>query len=242
MNGVCALAVWMLSAAVPLTSAPAAQPEFATTVKLEINGQANVRQAIANIMVPKLRAIPGVQMVDANPQWTIRLETVVVPDANNQNVAGIGLSEVIIEHRPYTQMLQILAKSWDYLLASGVFKEDQTLDNGMKQLVAKIKSIPPAEDSARLAAHRMGIIHVNNLQKACADLVTDFNVTLLHPAQKTSQAGNTTEKLVTIRPAEKPAATEAPEKTAVVDVPEKPPVAEAPEKPAAEPAETEQAK
>jgi hypothetical protein len=193
MNGVSVFAVLVLSAVIPLASAPAAQtdtvqPGFATTVKLEINGQANVRQAIADIMVPKLRAIQGVQIVDANPQWTIRLETVVVPDANNKNVAGIGLSEVIIEHRPYIKMLQILAKSWDYLLSSGIFKDDQTLDSSMKQFVATIKSIPPAEDSTRLAAHRMGIIHINNLQKACADLVTDFNVTLLHPAQKTTQA------------------------------------------------------
>ncbi len=192
MNGVCVFAVWMLSATIPLVDAPAPQPEaqavVTARVKLEISGQANLKQAIAEIMVPKLKAIQGVQLVDANPQWTIRIETVVVPDNENKNVAGIGLSEVILEHRPYVQMLQVFGKAWDYLLAAGLLNQDQTLDDGMKQVVRMAKGIPQVEDSAKLTAHRMGIFHVNNLQKACGDLVTDFDVTILRPAQKASQA------------------------------------------------------
>jgi hypothetical protein len=193
MNGVSIVAVWVLCATIPLSNAPASQTDSAQTglaarVKLEISGLPQVKQAISEIMTPKLKAIPGVQLVDSNPQWTIRIETVVVPDGENKNVAGIGLSEVILEHRPYVQMLQILGKAWDYLLAAGVLRQDQPLDEGMKQVVKMIKGIPQTEDSSKLMAHRMGIFHVNNLQKACGDLVTDFNLTILRPSLKASQA------------------------------------------------------
>ena len=205
MNGIGVVAVCMLCATIPLSNAPAAQTDsaqaaFTARVKLEISGLPQVKQAITEIMVTKLKAVQGVQLVDSNPQWTVRIETVVVPDGENKNVSGIGLSEVILEHRPYVQMLQVFGKAWDYLLMAGVLKQDQSLDEGMKQVVKMVKGIPQAEDSSKLVAHRMGIFHVNNLQKACGDLVTDFNLTVLRPAVKASQA-NAAAAAATDRPA-----------------------------------------
>lgn len=195
MNGLCVFAVWMLSATTPLSNAPpaqtdSAQPGFTARVKLEINGFDQVKQAISTVVSQQLRAIQGVQLVDANPQWTIRIETVVVPDEENKNIAGIGLSEVVLEHRPYVKMLQTLAQAWRYLLSAGIFKQDQPLDEGMRQMVKMIEGLPQTADSTTLSAHRMCVVSVSNLEQACKDVVTDFNVKILRPYKASQASGS----------------------------------------------------
>jgi hypothetical protein len=196
MNGMCVFAVWMLFATIPLSSAPAAQPVSAqpvvvTRVKLEINGYDQVKQVISNVMVQQLRAIQGVQLVDANPQWTIKIETVVIPDTENKNVACIGLSEVVLEHHPYMKMLQVLAQGWHYLLSAGILQQDQTLDSGMKQVVKMIEGLPQGADSTSLSAHNMCVVTVDNLEKACQQVVTDFDSRFLRPSRTAQSSGST---------------------------------------------------
>jgi hypothetical protein len=195
MNSVCVFAVWMLSAITPLSAAPAPQtestpPEFIARVKLEVNGLPQVKQILANAIAQQLQAIPGLQLVDANPKWTIRIETVAVPDEENKNIAGIGLSEVVLEHRPYVKMLQTLAQAWNYLLAAGILRQDQQLDLGLRRLVTTIEDLPQSTDSTTLAAHRMCVISVSNVDQACKDVVTDFDTKFIQPLRTSQSGGN----------------------------------------------------
>jgi hypothetical protein len=178
-----ALTIWLLCAAIPLSNAPAAQvdsaqPEVVARVRLEINGYEQVKQTIAKFMVPQLRAIQGVQLVDTNPQWTIKIETVVIPDTENKSVACIGLSEVVLEHRPYVRMLRTLAQAWHYLLSAGILKQDQPLDEAMRQAVKMMEDVPQTADPTTLSAHNMCVVTVDNLEKACQQVVADFNAKL----------------------------------------------------------------
>ena len=196
MNGVCVFAVWVLSATIPLSSAPATQTAstplaFTAKVRLEVNSQYDqVKQVISKVMVEQLRTVEGVQLVEANPQWTIRIETVVVPDANG-GIACLGLSEVVLEHRPYVKMLQTLAQAWRYLLVAGILQQDQQLDQGLRQLVSMVEGLPQTTDSTTLKAHRMCVVAVSNVEQACRDIITDFNGKIVRP-YKASQAGGNT--------------------------------------------------
>jgi hypothetical protein len=214
MNGLCVFAVWMLSVTIPLEGAPAtpaastpaataavapgtqaapAAPAIPVRVKLDVNSRVpQVKDFVSNAMTQQLRAIPGLQLDDTNPQWTVRIETVVVMAEDGQNIACIGLSEVVLEHHPYVKMLQTLAHAWNYLLSTGILKQDQQLDQGLRQLATAMEKVPPITDSTSLSAHKMVIVSVDKLNQACQEAMADFNAKILNP-YRISQSGSNTE-------------------------------------------------
>jgi hypothetical protein len=185
MNGTRVFAVWVLSLSILFSNALAAEtvstrPAFVAKIKLDIDTHDQIQQAIFNAIAERLRAVPGVQLVQVDPQWTIEIITTVVQD-DQGGLAAVGLSEVVVEHGPHMKMLQTFAQAWRYLIMAGILQKDQPLDQGLKQLVAMVETLPQSTDLTTVSAHRMCVVAPDQLARACGDIVNDFDGKILRP-------------------------------------------------------------
>ncbi len=160
------------SGAIPQQSQPA------VSVRLEINAAEHIADAVRQEMTQQFQALPGVQVVEKNPQWTVKVVTQSLLDGEG-NMMAIGMSVVVLEHGPQLDMLSTLAQAWHYILNAGLLQRDQPLEVGMRNLVAAIDQLPKTQNLTVLSQHLMCVIPTQKLGDACRDIAADFNVRVL---------------------------------------------------------------
>lgn len=158
--------------AIPQQSSPA------VSIRFEINATEQLAPVIRQHMTQQFQAIPGVRVVEENPQWTIKIVTQSLLDGEG-NMMAIGLSVVVLEHGPQMDMLSTLAQAWHYILNAGLLQRDQPIEVGMRQLVAAIDRLPKADNLTVLSQHLMCVIPTQKLGDACRDIAADFNTRVL---------------------------------------------------------------
>jgi len=184
MNRLVAFLICVTSFTTPLfTSVTRAdqvdRPEPVARVKLEIRGGQEIRTAMYNYMAQVFQSRETMELVEADPQWTIKIVTLRAQDSEG-NTAAVALSVVVLEHGPQMNMLRILTRAWHYVIKAGLLDKDQPLAVGMRELVAGIDQLPETDDLTKLAQHRMCLISTAQLGEACRDIVADFEAGLLH--------------------------------------------------------------
>lgn len=183
MNPVIVFLMWSTSFGIPLSAdmAEPANPDqggSVARVKVEITAREDIRTAMHAYMTQGFLSVGGVQLVDSDPRWTIKIVALTAQD-NEENVTAVGLSTVVLEHGPQMDMLRTLARAWHYIIKAGLLQKDQPLEVGMRQLVTGIDRLPGDEDLSVLSQHRMCLIPVPKLGEACHDIVTNFNARFL---------------------------------------------------------------
>jgi len=148
-------------------------------VKLEIRGGQEIRTAMYNYLAQVFQSRETMELVEADPQWTIEIVTLRAQDGEG-NTAAVALSVVVLEHGPQMNMLRVLTRAWHYVIKAGLLDKDQPLAVGMRKLVAGIDQLPETDDLTTLAQHRMCLISTAQLGEACRDIVKDFEARLLH--------------------------------------------------------------
>ena len=192
MNPVIVFLMWSTSFGIPL-SADSTEPVHpgrsgsVARVKVEITGPENLRAAMQGYMTEGFASFDGVQLVNRQPRWTIKIVTVTAQD-NEGNMTAVGLSVVVLAHGPQMDMLRTLAQAWHYILKAGLLQKDQPLEVGMRQLVTGIDKLPGDEDLTVLSQHRMCLIPVAKLGEACHDVVTDFHARFLERSKTEGRA------------------------------------------------------
>ncbi len=160
------------------------QSQPVVSIQFDINAAEQLAGVIRQHMTQQFQAIPGVQVVEENPQWTIKVVTQALLDGEG-NTMAIGLSVVTLEHGPQMNMLSTLAQAWHYILNAGLLQRDQPLEVGMRKLVAAIDRLPKTESLTVLSQHVMCVIPTQKLGDACRDIAADFNKRVLQPKAMT---------------------------------------------------------
>lgn len=169
----------------PAVAAPA--PPTAA-VRIDIKATEQLAAAIRQHMARELQAYPGVQVVDSQPQWTVKIVTQSLLD-DEGNMMAVGLSVVVLRHGAQMNMLLTLARAWRYIINAGILQKDQPLEVGMRQLMAAIEQLPRTDELTTLSQHVMCVIPTEKLGQACRDIAADFNNRFLQP-QVATPAGN----------------------------------------------------
>ncbi|UCD49525.1 MAG: hypothetical protein JSW27_18580 [Phycisphaerales bacterium] len=172
------------SFSIPFFGSPAqadhvGQPHAVARVKLDIAGRDEIRTAMYNYMAQVFQSYETMELVESDPQWTIKIVTLGAGDGEGRTMA-MALSVVVLEHGPQLEMLRILTQAWHYILKAGLLDKDQPLAVGMRKLVASIDQLPETDDLTTLVQHRMCLIPVEQLGEACRDIVVGFDTRLLH--------------------------------------------------------------
>ncbi len=183
MNRMIAFLVWSASVGVPLLAQPAQAEQAGSSaaiarVKVEIRGGDEVRRAMYSYLAQGFQSDGSVELVEASPQWTIKIVTLMVQDPEG-NATAVGLSVVVLEHGPQMNMLRLLAQAWHYVIKAGLLQKDQPLEVAMRTLVAGIDRLPKTDDLTLFSQHRMCLIPTHKLGEACGDIVKDFSARLL---------------------------------------------------------------
>ena len=171
---------------------PVRQAETVARVKLEIAGRDEVRAAMYNTMAQVFQSYETMELVESDPQWTIKVVTLGTGDAEGNTVA-MALSVVVLEHGPQMDMLRVLTQAWHYIIKAGLLDKDQPLAVGLRNLIAGVDQLPETDDLTTLVQHRMCLIPVEQLGEACRDIVMAFNAKLLHSAS--ANRGSVTDEL-----------------------------------------------
>jgi hypothetical protein len=204
MNRMVAFLVLSASVGIPLLVHPAqaaqAKPPAAMArVKVEIRGGDEIRRAMYSYLAQGFQSCGTVELVEADPQWTIKMVTLTTQDEEG-NATAVGLSVVVLKHGPQMDMLRLLAQAWHYVIKAGLLQKDQPLEVGVRTLVAGIDRLPKTDDLTLFSQHRMCLIPTHKLGEACGDIVKDFNARLLRSsdvdhsgaAEQPSQSGRAT--------------------------------------------------
>lgn len=190
MNPVVVFLAWITSFGIPLSAQVPELPQAGPVehslptarVKLDITGVEQVKNAMATVIAQEFQAQGGVQLVQEDPRWTIKIVTMTAKD-NEGKVWAMGLSVVVLEHGPQMEMLRTLTRAWHYIINAGLLQKDQPLEVGLRELIAGIDGLPATEEPAVLSQHRMCLIPIEKLAGACHDIVVDFNARFVQRAQ-----------------------------------------------------------
>jgi hypothetical protein len=192
MNPVVLFLLCSASAVTPTSYGPSgAAPDLfrpTVSIRIDINATEQLASAIRQHMVRELQAYPGVQVVQDNPQWTIKIVTQSLLDGEG-NMMAVGLSVVVLKHGRQMDMLLTLAQAWRYILNAGLLQRDQPLEVGMRQLMAAISQLPATDELTVLSQHLMCVIPTEKLGNACRDIAAEFNATVLQPKAAMPAAG-----------------------------------------------------
>lgn len=150
------------------------------SIQLDITAPEQLARAIRQHMAQAFQPYETVQLVEDNPQWTIKIVTQSLLDGEG-SIMALGLSVVILEHGPQMDMLATLAQAWRYIINAGLLQRDQPLEVGMRQLMTAIEQLPKADALTVLSQHVMCVIPTEKLGEACRDIATDFNARILQP-------------------------------------------------------------
>lgn len=186
MNRMIAFLVWSASLGIPLWAQPAQAepvrpPAAIARVKVEIRGGDEIKRAMYSHLAQGFQSCGTAELVEADPQWTIKIVTLMAQDEEG-NATAVGLSVVVLEHGPQMNMLRLLAQAWHYVIKAGLLQKDQPLEVGVRTLVAGIDRLPKTDDLTIFSQHRMCLIPTHKLGEACGDIVKDFNARLLRPS------------------------------------------------------------
>jgi len=160
------------------------QPQTVAKVKLEIAGREDVRTAMHDYMAQVFQSYATMELVESDPQWTIKIVTLGVAGGEG-NTSALALSVVVLEHGPQMDMLRVLTQAWHYIIKAGLLDKDQPLAMGMRNLVASIDRLPETDEQTTLVQHRMCLIPVGQLGDACRDIVTAFDARSRHSSGTT---------------------------------------------------------
>lgn len=155
------------------------QLDTVARVKLEIAGGDEIRVGMYNYMAQVFQSYETLELVESDPQWTIKIVTLGTADGEG-NTTALGLSVVVLEHGPQMDMLRVLTQAWHYIIKAGLLDKDQPLALGMRKLIAGIDQLPQTDDLTTLVQHRMCLIPAEQLGAACRDIVAAFDAGLLH--------------------------------------------------------------
>jgi len=182
MNPVIPLLMLSMSLAVPMSNAPAqpAGQRMAARVKVEISAGDEIKHAMQSHIAQGFQSLGGVQLVESDPQWAIKIVTLAVQDQQG-NTTALGLSVVVLEHGPQMTMLRTLTQAWHYIIRAGLLQKDQPLETGLRQLIAGIDQLPETEDLGTLSQHRMSLIPIGKLPGTCHEIASDFHTRFLRP-------------------------------------------------------------
>ena len=185
MNQVIAFLTLSISLGIPITGGTTgpAMSEYlgpVRRVKLDVVAQEQLKNDIYSHMVQAFQSVPEVQLVQADPDWTIEIVTLTLQDPEGQPTA-VGLSVIVLEHGPQMRMLSTLSKAWRYVVNAGLLQRDQPLEVGMRELLIGIENLPQSDSPLTiLSQHRMCLIPVQKLGGACSDTVANFSTRFLH--------------------------------------------------------------
>ena len=175
MNPVIPFLLWSMSFAIPMSdgqTGPAVQRP-AARVKLEISAKDDVKHAMYSHIAQSFQSLGGVQLVESDPQWAIKIVTLAVQDAEG-NMTALGLSVVVLEHGPQMDMLRTLTQAWHYIIRAGLLQKDQPLEAGLRQLITGIDRLPETDELATLSQHRMSLIPMAKLPGTCHEIAGNF--------------------------------------------------------------------
>lgn len=176
MNPMIPILIWSISFVIPMVDGPSG-PAVSTPparVKLEISAHDDIRHAMYSHIAQGFQSLGGVQLVESDPQWSIKIVTLAVQNTEGSTTA-LGLSVVVLEHGPQMDMLRTLAQAWHYIIRAGLLQKDQPLEVGLRQLLAGIDQLPQTNDLSTLAQHKMSLIPVGTLAVTCHEIADDFN-------------------------------------------------------------------
>jgi len=180
MNPIIPLLMWNLSFAIPTFGGAAGPPvpQQAVRVRIEISASEQTKYAMQSHIAQTFQSLGGVQLVEADPRWTIKIVTLTIQDQQG-NTTALGVSVVVLEHGPQMDMLRTLTQAWRYIIRAGLLQKDQPLEVGLRQLIAGIDQLPETDDLGTLAQHKMSLIPVNKLAGTCQDIASDFHARFL---------------------------------------------------------------
>ena len=180
MNPIIPLLLWNLSFAIPLSGGAGAPPipQPAARVKIEISASDQIKYAMQSHMAQSFQSLGGVQLVEADPQWAIKIVTLAVQDQQG-NTTALGVSVVVRERGPQMDMLRTLTQAWRYIIRAGLLQKDQPLEVGLRQLIAGIEQLPETDDLGTLSQHKMSLISMNKLPGTCHQIASDFHARFL---------------------------------------------------------------
>jgi len=186
MNPVIAFLMWSASLGIPMSAGAAQptgadQPKSVARVKVDITAGEEIKRTMHAYVAQSFQSLGGVQLVEDNPRWTIKIVTLAAQD-DTGNTTAIGLSVVTLEHGPQMDMLRTLVHAWHYIIRAGLLQKDQPLEVGMRQLVAGIDRLPATDDLTVLSQHRMCLIPLQKLGEACHDIAVNFSSKFLRPS------------------------------------------------------------
>ncbi len=168
-------------------SGPVTHSPVPVRVRLDITGGEQVKSAMAMLMAQEFQAMGGVQLVQTDPRWTVKIVTMTAKD-NEGKVWAMGMSVVVLEHGPQMEMLRTLTRAWHYIINAGLLQKDQPLEVGLRGLIASIDGLPDAEEPVVMSQHRMCLIPIGKVAEACHDIVTDFGKRFLQRSEGDRQA------------------------------------------------------
>lgn len=176
MNPVIPVLIWSMSFVIPMSDGPSGPMESGqpARVKLEISANDDIKHAMYSHIAQGFQSLGGIQLVESDPQWAIKIVTLAVQNKEGSTTA-LGLSVVVLKHGPQMDMLRTLAQAWHYIVRAGLLQKDQPLEVGLRQLLAGIDQLPETDDLATLSQHRMSLIPMGKLAVTCHEIANDFS-------------------------------------------------------------------
>jgi hypothetical protein len=150
----------------------------AARVKIEISAKDDVKHAMHSHIAQAFQSLGGVQLVESDPQWAIKIVTLAVQDKEG-NTTALGLSVVVLQHGPQMDMLRTLTQAWHYIIRAGLLQKDQPLEVGLRKLISGIEQLPETDELATLSQHRMSLIPMAKLAETCHGIASDFSTRFL---------------------------------------------------------------
>jgi hypothetical protein len=180
MNPIIPFLMWSLPFVIPMSNGASGTPvpRPAARVKIEISAADQIKYAMHSHIAQSFQSLGGVQLVEADPQWVIKIVTLAVQDTQG-NTTALGVSVVVLERGPQMDMLRTLTQAWRYIIRAGLLQKDQPLEVGLRQLIAGIDQLPDTDDLGTLSQHKMSLIAMNKLPGTCHEIASDFHARFL---------------------------------------------------------------